>query len=87
MPGIGLDIEGAVQQAPQSGRQSISNTPVGWLMGGLYQSRTGFTMLFILCRKACRTGDEFRLPEVHLASNLSQYFRSSNFTGNIDGKS
>lgn len=30
MPGIGLDIDGAIQQAPQSLRQSISATPVGW---------------------------------------------------------
>jgi hypothetical protein len=30
MPGIGLDIEGAIQQAPQSARQSISES-----LGGL----------------------------------------------------
>jgi len=29
MPGIGLDIEGAIQQAPQSVRQSISESPGG----------------------------------------------------------
>jgi hypothetical protein len=29
MPGIGLDIDGAIQQAPQSLRQSISATPGG----------------------------------------------------------
>jgi len=29
MPGIGLDIEGAIQQAPQSARQSISKSPGG----------------------------------------------------------
>ncbi|WP_245956758.1 hypothetical protein [Edaphovirga cremea] len=30
IPGMGLDIEGAMQQAPQSVRQSISSAPVGW---------------------------------------------------------
>jgi hypothetical protein len=29
MPGIGLEIDGAMQQAPQSGRQSISASPGG----------------------------------------------------------
>jgi hypothetical protein len=29
MPGIGLDIDGAIQQAPQSVRQSISAAPGG----------------------------------------------------------
>ncbi|EEP98733.1 Predicted Fe-S-cluster oxidoreductase [Yersinia ruckeri ATCC 29473] len=30
IPGMGLEIEGAMQQAPQSERQSISHSPVGW---------------------------------------------------------
>ncbi len=30
MPGIGLDIDGAIQQAPQSLRQSITLLTVGW---------------------------------------------------------
>ena len=29
IPGIGLEIEGAIQQAPQSDRQSIGCTPKG----------------------------------------------------------
>jgi hypothetical protein len=80
MPGIGLDIEGAIQQAPQSARQSISES-----LGGLAElkrdnissalpppAESGFAaqtlhrpFLTIDGFRSCRAKTRFKSPSSH----------------------
>jgi elongation factor P len=68
MPGMGLEIEGAVQHAPQSGRHSIQYS--------LYRKPSdcaGSAQYHLLHQQK----HEFRLPECPGASSFTRYFRHS----------
>ncbi|EGT3583959.1 hypothetical protein FML24_19155 [Klebsiella oxytoca] len=63
IPGIGLEIEGAIQQAPHSGRHSIIDSSDRLLRPSLN-----------VLPEDSKT-HEFRLPERPGASSFTRYFR------------